>query len=323
MDLSLRSSDGSTRHAPTRACAQCGYDLTGLHTAGRCPECGAPMVDRPRTDLLAQASRPWLRQVLQGMRLAGIGAWAAAAWTITTIALLTTSLLVRHLQGHDLLASFLLSPIFGGMTILLVACACTALIRGVHLFALPEPNPDETVRCTAQLPILRRSVWGAVIFVALYFASVIVPSPGGAADRLGFPAVQVLILGGLGLTVGLFVRATTRRLADLLHRVPAPALRDESHKLGRHALIVASLVSPVVLLSKINEMTGWFAHLTTGPLGAVLTVAFWVCTLVVIFGALSIFSSLAGLWKRSRVAIERAEAARSSAIPGHKRPLLS
>lgn len=57
-------------------CARCGYNLRGLDPAGRCPECGEPVVLSHRSDLLRFADAGWLRRMRFG---AGLIIWSEIA----------------------------------------------------------------------------------------------------------------------------------------------------------------------------------------------------------------------------------------------------
>lgn len=48
-------------------CTSCGYNLRGLSQAGRCPECGQPIDQSLRGDLLRYTSLHWLKSVRSGI----------------------------------------------------------------------------------------------------------------------------------------------------------------------------------------------------------------------------------------------------------------
>lgn len=50
-------------------CIHCGYDLRGLHSDGRCPECGEPIEDSCRSDLLRFADKAWRVRVMRGWHM--------------------------------------------------------------------------------------------------------------------------------------------------------------------------------------------------------------------------------------------------------------
>lgn len=57
------------RIAEDKLCVDCGYNLRGLSTDGRCPECGADVEASLRGHELQAASLPWLREICQGFAL--------------------------------------------------------------------------------------------------------------------------------------------------------------------------------------------------------------------------------------------------------------
>ena len=58
-------------------CMRCGYDLTGLASDGVCPECGTPVADSMRGNLLADRSPEYVRTLKRGLSLVlnGILLW--------------------------------------------------------------------------------------------------------------------------------------------------------------------------------------------------------------------------------------------------------
>lgn len=51
-------------------CIHCGYNLRGLTPGGMCPECGNPIAESLRGDLLRYANSKWLRRVQWGLAIA-------------------------------------------------------------------------------------------------------------------------------------------------------------------------------------------------------------------------------------------------------------
>lgn len=56
-----------------RACIRCSYNLRGLPTDGRCPECGTPVADSLRGDYLAFAAPEHLASIRAGLGLVLVG----------------------------------------------------------------------------------------------------------------------------------------------------------------------------------------------------------------------------------------------------------
>ena len=57
------------RIAEDKICIDCGYNLRGLRTDGRCPECGGQVAASLRGHELHYASLPWLRSVRRGFHM--------------------------------------------------------------------------------------------------------------------------------------------------------------------------------------------------------------------------------------------------------------
>src|SRR5687767_389859 len=63
-----------------RPCVHCQYNLRGLTTSGKCPECGGPVADSLRADFLIDADRKWLGQLRRSVLAVVISCilWVAA-----------------------------------------------------------------------------------------------------------------------------------------------------------------------------------------------------------------------------------------------------
>src|SRR5689334_8003695 len=58
-----------TAIAPNTPCRSCGYDLYGLPTDGRCPECGTLVALSTGSDYLRYSNPKWVRRLFVGVRL--------------------------------------------------------------------------------------------------------------------------------------------------------------------------------------------------------------------------------------------------------------
>ena len=61
-------------------CVHCGYNLRGLSTDRKCPECGTPIAKSLRGDLLSSADPDWLRRLHRGQLYIVVGIVVFLAW---------------------------------------------------------------------------------------------------------------------------------------------------------------------------------------------------------------------------------------------------
>jgi hypothetical protein len=104
-------------------CRDCGYNLRGLLTGGRCPECSLPIGDSTRGDGIEFASPAWLRRLERGARHARIGCAIAGASTMAVW-------LLRSWLGWSSEPSVALA----------LAIICATLAYSVFLLTSPDPR---------------------------------------------------------------------------------------------------------------------------------------------------------------------------------------
>lgn len=64
-------------------CIHCGYNLRGLASDGRCPECGTPVQFSSQGNLLCYSDPEWVQRLLWGVRLA---LWTILLWVFLAVA---------------------------------------------------------------------------------------------------------------------------------------------------------------------------------------------------------------------------------------------
>jgi hypothetical protein len=84
------------RIAEDKTCRECGYNLRGLKTDGRCPECGSEVATSLLGHELLYASLPWLKTIARGFR------YMRNAIVILLLAILLLSLSLVVIQATDL-----------------------------------------------------------------------------------------------------------------------------------------------------------------------------------------------------------------------------
>ena len=184
-------------------CIDCGYDLHGLDEAGQCPECGTPINDSIRGNLLAYADREWLTQLRRGTEALR---FATALAIIGTVVQRFAAEAAIEAMGPR---AFLISA---GVFRMLVS-----LVWIGGLFALTAPEPRRTELVHEDPVTLRRlmrtcagiSLIGAGLELVIHFAP----------ESLWVEQLAVAVLLTWPMTVAAFVGVFLyyRRLA---YRIP-------------------------------------------------------------------------------------------------------
>lgn len=143
-------------------CHRCGYELGGLHSDHRCPECGAPTMISLAGNSLLVTDPFWIETVLRGARpIVASPLWLAIPGLVMTIPWLWPGNPGRAL----------------GITVLILAAVSTLAVmllslRGIWLFTTPHAaialTPHALVR-----PAIRVAALSIPISALLIFANVV------------------------------------------------------------------------------------------------------------------------------------------------------
>ncbi len=151
-----------------RSCISCGYNLRGLPCAGVCSECGASVSESLRDDLLQNASREYLTELLLGHRV-----------VLITI---LVSIIVAVLAA---IATYALGGSPGVVLALNFISIAISIVSIVGYFKIAAPNPRHIA---GESPKSARQIVRYACIVSLVIACVSFPlqffSPAGSFDLI-------------------------------------------------------------------------------------------------------------------------------------------
>ncbi|GMV24102.1 MAG: hypothetical protein AMXMBFR58_01330 [Phycisphaerae bacterium] len=195
---------------PDLACVECGYNLLGLASSGRCPECGTPVehsIDSTR--LLRNAPVRWLRNVERGVRLM----FASIALTVGGFLLVAVLLSLLTIAADHYMSS-LVDPlvwiVIAFAAVISIACSLGFVAACWFLSSLPHTGP-------APASWARASVrWGGptCLLLVLFgdYVLTFLSLPIGSAVRLIATVVLGFFLFGLLLICEHLERRSAARL---------------------------------------------------------------------------------------------------------------
>lgn len=160
-----------------RVCIRCSYNLRGLPTDGRCPECGTPVADSLRGDYLAFAAPEHLASIRAGLDLVLVGV------PVYFVAL------VGGLLGGLAVRGILSPPEIGVLRHAAMLAPSALLLAGYWRLTRPEPGhgrfgaPTSARRVIRVAAVLQAAASGADVLASPFV-------PGGAASG-AMPAVLV------------------------------------------------------------------------------------------------------------------------------------
>ena len=127
---------------PGLRCRRCTYDLAGLSVDGVCPECGKPIDESLRGDLLRDADVTYVRTLHRGVMMIQFGILGSLIATLSSMAYrFTFSPRIGQIAISDLLHIALLAVhTFGG------AAASVVAVIGWFWFTASDPGLSENER---------------------------------------------------------------------------------------------------------------------------------------------------------------------------------
>ncbi|MEL7237297.1 MAG: hypothetical protein AAGK78_00425, partial [Planctomycetota bacterium] len=253
-----------TAHRP---CRTCGYDLKGLSTKGRCPECGTPVNASRDSEKLAFANSDWAGTIVKGL------------WLLVAGELLGYGIFSKYAIGDT-------PTIWTGLEFVSAAL----LLAGAWLATTPDPSGrGEATYGRSRKTIRVCSILAAATF-AVAFSATLAFGPMSIFQR---GALLLFIVGQVASFVALLAMLRyTRRLAL---RVPEPHLAERADFLfwayggitGALLLtlavaIVATIAASQMGAAAILSASVWLMLGCVGAIGGLLYVIFSVMYLVML-----------------------------------------
>ena len=256
----------------TPICARCGYDLRGLATDARCPECGLDVAESLDRRTLYDADPRWLRRLTLAALLPAAG---VICITLVELLLPIAWVLVDVSIASHYYVTFVLVQQIASLTSWSVLLLCPVL--------LAKRPPD---RMFDVAPRLRVAILLSAALVLAGMASsspFIVVSAVHAAESSGRPwepVVPILVwhLATLVtmLAIGATFVATCGFAAAVLRRVP----RSRLPTIFRAAGLLAGLATVAVAAVQIAGLSGYADVYTYEIWTAVLVIAAFLACVV-------------------------------------------
>ncbi len=240
--------DSGDRGSPARVCGgllcmRCGYDLSGLVSDGNCPECGTPIAESMRGNLLVDRSPEYVRTLKRGISLVLNGILLYFVVMIMTIVGTVGFAFLSSASGSGS-PSFLSS---GSFTLISTAIdfAISALILfGYWLFTAHDPGDpvrdgSPTARAVLRVTVVVQAPCDGASLLLMGLVSAVSgtsalggATPATAGPANGFAIAMLGISSLLGLvSVAAFVTiffSAMLYVKNLAHRLPDDLVRRQA-----------------------------------------------------------------------------------------------
>jgi len=194
----LPDADAAMLDAP---CRKCQYNLRGLASDGRCPECGTPVAFSTQGDLIRYSDPAWIRSIRRGVIFSMI------ATAIGVVAMLL-AFAFRGNQIAQIASSFIVELFF---------------LIGAWLLTMPDPGGVGEDKYGRARRVIRFTLFVGLANHAVTFAlqtSVWTPPARAALQMLGCVAAVVGVVGQF---------ATLSYLSQLALRIPDDRIARRAH----------------------------------------------------------------------------------------------
>ncbi len=235
-------------------CRRCGYNLRGLLTGGRCPECGMPIGLSTRSDQLRYADPIWVERLVKGGK-----------YVVYSVIGLIPSMLLADLVGDMFRGAWLY--VFTLIVGLWLMALWALIYYGVCLITSPDPNHPGKERLyiprLVRIAVLIGALGQIVYWVNEMFfrLSMITTTSSMILDRFSTWCTFIASIGSL---------AYLQCVAQLARRIPD----SELFVFARNLFVSNMIYLAVVILYAITflgaPVTGLFIFLV----GLILFIAF-------------------------------------------------
>lgn len=243
-----------------RPCLQCGYNLCGLPVAGNCPECGTPVVNSLRGNLLRYTAPEHLEALHKGVVLVMSGVIAGLLGTVGIIVLQIVSGFVARGPG-------LPNPTLKVISDSIDLVASGIGLLGWWLLSAPDPSLIGEDRSISSRKLVRAMVIVRVGSALLAFTlQILVLSPAVGPPTVANSAlglnVAAAVIAGVAWIVLFF--AAMKYIQWLAYRVPDRSLRDGARRFvwlgpliyvaGAVCFGLGPLVAMILYLNILNQL---------------------------------------------------------------------